>query len=441
MIEHLRHLPRVDTLAAHEAFASLPEAVRTHLAREAVDRLRVALLAGRACEPLDELAFNLALRWGSPPLAPVLNASGVVLHTGLGRARLAIEAIEAVQTAAQGHCALEFDVDSGTRGDRLTDARELLCLLTGAEDAHVVNNGAAAVFLALAALSEGKQVILSRGQMVEIGGSFRLPEIVVQSGCRLVEVGCTNKTRLADYEQAVTPETGAILRCHPSNFRIEGFTAEPSLGELVALAKAKGVPLIDDAGSGALLDTSRFGLHREPLLSEALSAGASVVTASGDKLLGGPQAGLLLGSREAIEKVRQHPIARAVRVDKLTVAALVATLKLYVEGRQDRIPTLRYLGKPLQEVQQGAERLAGAFTGATVEASTTEVGGGSLPGAGIVTAVASIPSRACHVLAKQLRQQGLVGRIERGRVLLDPRTLEDDEVEAACGILRAHDAR
>ncbi len=437
-MDRLRELPRVDAIASSPGLAAFPVHVRTRAARHAISLARAALLAGEECPNIELAAQDLAKGWSASRLPLAINASGVILHTGLGRARLAPAAEVAVALASQGHAAVELDLASGARGDRQTLVRELLCQLTGAEDALVVNNCAAAVFLSLAALAEGREIILSRGQMVEIGGSFRMPDIVVQSGCKLVEVGCTNKVRLSDYEGAITDRTAAILRCHPSNFRITGFTEEPSVTELAELAHRNGLRLIDDAGSGALVDTSKFGLPREPLLGESLKAGADVAMASGDKLLGGPQAGLIVGSHEAVSMIARHPLARAVRVDKLTLAALAATLQMYANGQADEIPTLCYLGKSLDEVKRDAEQMAVAFPGAVVEQGLTEVGGGSIPGEGIQTWRCGLDSDSCDDLARALRMGSppVISRIEKGRVWLDPRTMEPDEVATVCDILK-----
>jgi L-seryl-tRNA(Ser) seleniumtransferase len=439
---NLRDLPRVDAVANAPGLCSFSPRIRLLAARLALDELRSAALNGKNDISFDsaaDLALKAAVRLTSPSLRPVINASGVVLHTGAGRARLADTAVQQLLMVAGGHAAVEFDLESGRRGDRQAHVRDLLCDLTGAEDAMVVNNCAAAVLLSLQALAGGRDVILSRGQMVEIGGSFRMPEIVAHSGCRLVEVGCTNKTRLSDYRQAIGEETAAILRCHPSNYRIVGFTAEPSLTELCALAKESGVLLIDDLGSGCLLDVSTYGLPKEPTVQESLSAGADVVLSSGDKLLGGPQAGLILGRKEVIAELRRHPVARAVRIDKLTLAALEATLRLYREERADEIPTWRYIGRSLEQVKSDAERLAKATSKATVELSETEVGGGSLPARGIPTYCAVIATERPDELAQSLRtgDPAVIVRVQDGRVWLDPRTMEPDEVDAVAVLLGA----
>ncbi len=304
----------------------------------------------------------------------------------------------------------------------------MLCELTGAEDAMVVNNAAAGVLLTLAALAAGADVLLSRGQMVEIGGSFRIPDVVRQSGCHLVEVGCTNKTRLSDYQDVLTPLTGAILRCHTSNFAIIGFTSQPSLQELVGL----GVPVVDDQGTGCLVDTTKFGLVAQPRVQDSVCGGAAVVIASCDKMLGGPQAGMIVGSTEFIGKIGRHPLARAVRVDKLTLAGLEATLKLYVQGREQEIPTLKYLARSVEEVKGMADRLSEGVPGSVVEPGRTEIGAGSAPGTGVATFRVGIFADNADDVARILRmgEPAIVGRIENGRVWIDPRTLEEDELES-----------
>lgn len=427
-----RSLPKVDTLASSGRLAGFPEPVRILAARRAIDEARASLSAGTAID-IEARAVEIAFAATRPRMKRVINASGVVLHTGLGRARLAPYAVEAIRLAAEGHSALEIDLQSGKRGDRQLLVKDLLTDLTGAGEAMVVNNCAGAVLLTLAALAKGGEVILSRGQMVEIGGSFRMPDIVRRSGAKLVEVGCTNKVRLADYAEAITPRTRAILRCHPSNFKVVGFSEEPSLAELAALARDNRLPLIDDQGSGCLVDTTKFGLPREPRLGDSIRDGASIVLASGDKLLGGPQAGLILGSPALIGAIRKHPLARTLRIDKLSLTGLAATLQLYQFGREGEIPTLRYLGRPMEEVEEMAKRLAKAFEGAQVEAGLTEVGGGSLPGAGVPTWRCGLPVRNAAQVAGVLRRPDPVSvltRIERGLVWLDPRTIDEAEMEA-----------
>lgn len=424
----LRELPKVDALAQHARLAEFPAPVRIHAARIAIERARTQILVGKPVKDLEDETVNEAYRLTAPTTRRVINASGVILHTGLGRARLAPSVAAHIAEVAANHAWIEFDEDSGKRGDRQSHVRDLLKLLTGADDAFVVNSNAAAVFLTLSALAKRKEVVLSRGEMVEIGGSFRMPDVVRQSGCRLVEVGCTNKTHLEDFKSALTDRTGAILRCRPSNFRIVGFTETPSIG---ALASIKGdSPLIDDVGCGCLVDVEPFGLPREPRLGESLREGADLELASGDKLMGGPQAGIIIGRADLIAKIRKHPLARAVRIDKLTLAGLEATLKLYLAGRHLEIPTLRYLSRSLDDVRILADQLA-AVMGGSVEAGLTETGGGSIPGHGVATwRVKLTGGKPDRVLAAmRQREIPVIGRIESGSVWLDPRTMEPNEVE------------
>ncbi|MBC8066267.1 MAG: L-seryl-tRNA(Sec) selenium transferase, partial [Chlorobia bacterium] len=387
-MEKLRDLPKVDELSRDPGLSEFPERIRVEAARAAIDHMRQSMLGGvhvdisRSAQVANLKAHDMM----ASNLRAAINMSGVILHTGLGRARLAPSVAEEISRVARDHAYLEFDVEEGSRGDRQSHVRDLLVQLTGAEDALVVNNAAAALVLALRTLAEGKNVLLSRGQMVEIGGSFRVPEIVKQSNCHLVEVGCTNKTHLPDY--VVDADTGAILVCHRSNFEIVGFASEPSISELSAL----GVPLVDDMGTGCLVDLARFGLPKTKTLSDSVREGAHVAIGSGDKLLGGPQAGIIVGRRDLIQRMKNHPLARALRVDKLTLAGLSPTLRLYLAGRELEIPTMRYLSRTPAEVRKLARRLANAIgPTAYVEASESQVGGGSGPLATIWTP-AALPS-------------------------------------------------
>lgn len=438
-MRELRTLPKVDALSRDPRLSEFPESIRVEAARRAISHMRESILAG--CDPLpaETLARGEAEAMVTPSIRPAINLSGVVLHTGLGRARLADAAIESVLAVAQGYAGVEFDLESGKRGDRQEHVRANLKLLTGAEDALVVNNAAGAVVLALAAASSGREVLLSRGEMVEIGGSFRMPEIVAASGCTLVEVGCTNKTRISDYEQAIGPGAGAILRCHPSNYSIVGFTEHPTFPELAQLAQTAGLPLIDDMGSGCILDTTQFGLPRLPTVQDSLQGGADIVIGSGDKLLGGTQAGIIWGRRVWVERLRKHPLARGLRIDKLSLAGLEATLRLYMAGRVLDVPTWRYLARPLEEVRVLADRLASVATGAVVAEGVTEIGGGSAPGSGAKTWRVGLAGDHPDRTLSALRQANppIIGRIEDGRVWLDPRTLEASEVETVLGALRA----
>jgi len=402
------------------------------LAREvddplAVDAARTVLARGReeiqaGAEPGDlatRLREELA-RARRPSLRRVLNATGVVVHTNLGRAPLAAEALERVQETARGYSNLEYDLTAGGRGSRQDHVAAILRRLTGAEAALVVNNNAAAVMLALAALAEDREVLVSRGELIEIGDGFRIPDVLARSGARLVEVGTTNRTRAADYERAIGPDTAVLLRVHQSNFRVVGFTEQPRVDELAAVARRHGLPLVDDLGSGVLTE-----LADEPSARDALERGADLVCFSGDKLLGGPQAGIVLGRADLVELLRRHPLQRALRADKLTLAALEGTLLLYLEA-PERIPVLYMLLESADDVRARAERLAALVNG-SVEETVGRVGGGALP-------LAELPSFACAVeeeLAAPLRSADppVVGIVRDGCLLLDCRTLPDDELE------------
>ena len=421
--ERLRALPSVDRLATAVARAEL------------ADR-REELLAGADDEP--DLVGRARARL-RPSMRRVLNATGVVVHTNLGRAPLAAAAREAVARAAHGYANLELDLGTGERGSRQDHVEGLLRELTGAEAALAVNNCAAATLLACAALAHDRELVVSRGQAIEIGGAFRIPEVVAQAGARIVEVGTTNRTRLADYTAVLGPETGAILRVHPSNFRTVGFVESVAPEALCAL----GVPVIDDVGSGVLADDIGL-LADEPAVRRSVRAGAAVVCFSGDKLLGGPQAGLLVGARDAIAACRRHPLARAVRIDKLSLAALEATLALYRDPEQARaaIPVLAMLTADEDVLARRAERLAAA-TGGTVVRAVARVGGGALPLLelhGPAVAIDPGPAgAAAFTAALRAGDPPLVGRIQDDRLLLDPRTLDDAEVDLAAQAIAASD--
>jgi L-seryl-tRNA(Ser) seleniumtransferase len=379
-----------------------------------------------------------------PSLRPVLNATGVVLHTNLGRAPLARVALEAIGRTASGYSNLELDLDTGGRGSRYVHCAALLRELTGAEDALVVNNCAAALVLALDTLSAGRDAILSRGELVEIGGSFRVHEIMAKSGARLREVGATNRTHLVDYANAVGPETGALLKVHRSNFDVVGYTAEVPVRELAPLAREHGLPIVHDLGSGLLVPLDDLGLMGEPTAREALDAGADIVTMSGDKLLGGPQAGLIVGGARFISAMRANPLARSYRVDKLTLAALEATLALYRDPMVARreIPTLALLAAPVGAVRQRAERCHGALREAGIECTVTEsassVGAGAFPTAALPSAALALAGDAQRwASALRAGEPAVVGRVHDGRLLLDLRAITDDDVPALVGAVVA----
>ncbi len=440
----LRSLPSVDRLlaepTAREIAAQFGRSLLIGALRDVLSESRGRILAGdlvpttvtaiieRAREMLDEML--------APTLRPVINGAGVIVHTNLGRAPLSKSALQAIQAVAAGYSNLEYDLAPGARGSRTVHASRLLQRITGCEDALAVNNNAAAVLLMLTALCRDREVIISRGQLVEIGGGFRVPDVMAQSGARLVEVGTTNRTHPRDYEQAINERTGAILVAHHSNFRIVGFTAEPELAELVQLAHEHGIPLLFDQGSGALIDTEQFGLAHEPLVGDALAAGVDVVAFSGDKLLGGPQAGILCGKAALLAPIKRHPLARAVRADKSCLAALNATLLHYVKGEVEReIPVWRMIGRAPADVHAEALRWAGQLQAAGIAAGVipgeSTVGGGSLPGAGLPTFLLAIDAPRPDELAADMRSWDppIIGRIAQDQFLLDPRTVLDGQGE------------
>jgi L-seryl-tRNA(Ser) seleniumtransferase len=419
----LRDLPSVDELARSSNDPLAVDAARTVLAR-ARGQLRSGEAPGDLAHQLQrELS---ALR--APRLRRVINATGVIVHTNLGRAPLAEAALDHVVAAARGYSNLEYDVPAGARGSRQAHVSDLLQRLTGAEAALVVNNNAAAVMLALAALAEGREVIVSRGELIEIGDGFRIPDVLVRSGARLREVGTTNRTRAADYERAVGPETAMLLRVHQSNFRVVGFTEQPSVADLAHVARRHELVFVDDLGSGALSDVGD-----EPTPRASLAAGADLVCFSGDKLLGGPQAGIVVGHAELVEQLRRHPLQRALRADKLTIAALEGTLRLAIDSPEE-IPVTRMLREPAEIVRARAEKLA-QLVGGEVEETVARAGGGALP-------LTELPSFACAVeesLAEALRagEPPVIGIVRDGRLLLDCRTLRDDEVDEVAEAVRA----
>lgn len=449
-MQGFRALPSVDQMLTSPEALALVEAhgrlavvtairARLEMAREKIrgGEDGNALAAGLPRQVAEDLA--VAARSG---LRPVLNLTGTVLHTNLGRAILAEEAIGAAASAMANPLALEFDLDGGGRGQRDDHLRGLLRELTGAEDATIVNNNAAAVLIALNTLSDGREAIVSRGELIEIGGAFRMPDIMARAGARLIEIGTTNRTHARDYEGAIRPETGVILKVHTSNYRIEGFTAEVPAPKLADIARTAGVPLVNDLGSGSLVDLSAFGLRREPTVAEAVAEGADLVTFSGDKLLGGPQAGFIVGRRDLIAAINRNPLKRAVRLDKVRIAALEATLKLYrdPDRLRERLPTLRFLARPQADIAAQAARLAPAvdavlaphgFSAAPAPCKS-QVGSGALP-------VDTIPSAGLRLtgdggdapdrLSALLRAlpMPVIGHIRDGALVLDLRCLERDE--------------
>jgi L-seryl-tRNA(Ser) seleniumtransferase len=424
----LRDLPSVDELAR-----SSDDPLAVDAARAVIARARETIQRGGDPGDLSVLLREELDGARRPALRRVLNATGVIVHTNLGRAPLAAAALERAVEATRGYSNLEYDLDEGRRGSRQDHVTGILRRLTGAQAAIVVNNNAGALLLALAALAEGRDVIVSRGELIEIGDGFRIPDVLTRSGARLVEVGTTNRTRAADYQHAIDERTALLLRVHQSNFRVVGFAEQPALGELATVARSASLPLLDDLGSGALLD-----LSDEPTARASLAAGADLVCFSGDKLLGGPQAGIVAGRADLVERLRRHPLHRALRIDKLSLAALEGTLLLYLDPERAlaEVPVLRMLREPAEIVRARAERLAAAV-GGEVEETVVRVGGGALP-------LHELPSFACAVeesLAAPLRtnEPAVVGIVRDGRLLLDCRTLADaelDEVAAAIAACR-----
>lgn len=453
----LRHLPSISALLLApevvEAAAGMRPEIVTAIAQRTVERTRAAILAGAAQgEPrdvIDAVRREIELL-SQPKLSPVINGTGVIIHTNLGRAPVSIETARAMAEAAAHYTPLELEIDSGRRGGRAAEITRLMATLTGAESTLVVNNNAAAILLVLSALCTGREAILSRSQAVEIGGGFRIPDVMAQSGTRLVEVGTTNRTYARDYATAITPESAALLIVHQSNFRIIGFTSQPSIAELADLAHAKGLVLIEDLGSGALLDARPYGLAGEPLVGESLAAGVDILCFSGDKLLGGPQAGIIAGRADLVKRVSAHPLARAVRADKTALAGVAATLRHYLrDDVTETVPVWRMISMPVDIVERRCrywvEQLSGIAT-LTVTPSLATVGGGSLP-------EETLESRALAISEAQARDHGmslddlahrlrtgtppLMPRIESGQLLIDARTVlpEQDEgvVQALTG--------
>lgn len=451
----LRQLPSVDRLLLEPASQPLIDQFGRPLTVEALrtvlENSRRAVVAGDqasvpSADALVEEAANWLDRALQPTLQPVINATGIIVHTNLGRAPLSAASLAAVAEVASAYSSLEYDLEEGKRGSRALHAEQLLVRLTGAEAAFAVNNNAAAILLMLTALCRGREVIISRGQLVEIGGGFRIPDVLVQSGARLVEVGTTNRTHLSDYANAINENTAAILVAHYSNYKIIGFTSQPALDELATLAHDAGIRLLFDQGSGAMVDVSQYGLEPEPTVLDGLKAGCDIVAFSGDKLLGGPQAGILCGAKPLVEALRRHPLARAVRADKLCLAALNATLVHYATGQaMTEVPVLRMIARPEAELAEIAAQwqatLAGDGADITVLPGESRVGGGSLPGTSLPTHLVAIrrEGRSADELAYRLRSAAVpvVGRIQDDLVLLDPRTVLPGQEETLLATVRA----
>ena len=438
MTSAYRQLPSVERLLSDKRVASLIEThsrqVILKLVRDVLDDARAAITAGNDAPTPDELVAALirqAEASGREWPRHVINATGVVLHTNLGRAPLSKDAIRAMQRAARGYSDLELDLPTGRRGSRQAHISSLVARVTGAEAALVVNNNASAVMLGLAAIADGKEVIVSRGEAVEIGGGFRIPDVLAQSGATLVEVGTTNRTYGRDYEAAITENTGALLAVHASNFRVMGFTHAPGIAELVEIGERRGVAVLHDLGSGCLLDSARFGMMHEPMPQESVKAGVGLSFFSGDKLLGGPQAGIITGKRELVDTVSRHPLARAMRIDKLSMAALAATLEHYIRGEAlDKIPIWRMIAMTTDDVKARVKMWAEELgTDASLTQAQSTIGGGSLPGETLPTWALSIDCEGidggAETVAKRLRDAdtAVLGRIEDARVLLDARTV------------------
>jgi len=460
---YLRALPAVDELLRHPQMQSHLKTFSKEFVvgsiRRIMDRKRQVIL--NSADPQEAASITVApeglladieeeiAQAARPSLLRVINATGVVLHTNLGRAPLAPEVLRHIAEMAGGYSNLEFDLISGERGSRNEHVEKILRQITGAESALVVNNNAGAVFLALNSLAEGKEVIVSRGQLVEIGGAFRIPDVMKKSGARLVEVGTTNRTHLEDYERAINEKTALLLRVHTSNFRILGFTAEVSLKDLVALGRAKGLPVLEDLGSGCLVDLSPHGIAKEPTVQEALEAGVDLITFSGDKLLGGPQAGIVLGQRQYLDLMKKNPLNRALRIDKLTLAGLECTLRIYGNQAQavERIPVLRMLTCPLDKLERRVKRLQrqlhralATFCQVKTKEEISQVGGGALPLQGLPTRVIALRplTTSAARMEERLRKSGppVIVRVQEGEILLDLRTVAESEEKELLDILR-----
>ncbi|GLV58278.1 L-seryl-tRNA(Sec) selenium transferase [Dictyobacter sp. S3.2.2.5] len=448
-----RLLPSVDELLHTSQGMALARTFSHDLVvsalRLSVSQARDAIRAGSPCPSAESLLLAAELHLQQqfqPRLRPLINATGVIINTNLGRAPLSQDALQAVQRIAGGYSNLEYDIDLGVRGSRHTHVGALLRELTGAEAALVTNNNAAAVLLGLSALAAGHEVVISRGQLVEIGGGFRVPDVMRQSGCQLVEVGTTNRTRIADYAAALTDRTAVLLSVHPSNFLITGFTESTSIASLAELAHERGLLVMDDLGSGCLLNCEQYGLSHEPTPQESLAAGADLVCFSGDKLLGGPQAGIILGKAEVVARVARHPLMRAVRIDKMTLAALETTLRHYQLGEAEtRIPIWRMISTPAEKVARRAADWAHQLTAQGLAVHTqpgqSTIGGGSLPGETLSTTLLALDAASCSLpletISQRLRTRHtpIISRISRDTLYLDPRTvLEEQDVEVIAAL-------
>lgn len=432
-MNELHQLPSVDELLRSQTAALLlVQFNRTLLVmgvREVLQEIRDQFQSGKPIPSAEQILMATEKKitsWLSPSLKQVINASGVILHTNLGRAPLSQATMQAISAASQSYTNLEYDLEKGERGKRTVHADELLIRLTGAESALVVNNNASAVLLVLTVLAKRKRVIISRNQLIEIGGGFRVPDVMEQSGAKLVSIGTTNRVHLTDYKDALQQPAALVLCAHSSNFRIIGFASEPELREIADLVHFATLPLVYDLGSGALLDTTQFGLAHEPMVQEALQAGADIVCFSGDKLLGGPQAGIIIGNKELLDKIKKHPLARALRADKVCLAGISATLLHYLKGEAlECIPVWKMISTPLDEIKHRAEQWQIALGQGQVIPGLSMVGGGSLPGEGLPTYLLALASKRPDSFLKSLRQQPIpvIARVEKDQVVFDPRTV------------------
>ena len=448
--ESLKNLPGVDHLLElakkDDRFLVIPRSVILDSVRSALDSIRQDILSGIETPITDKAilfaAHILAKEKIRPKLVNIINATGVVLHTNLGRALLCEDALNNIRTIAQSYSNLEFKIETGKRGIRYEAVDDLICELTGAQSAIVVNNNAGAVLLALNTIAKDTQVVVSRGELVEIGGSFRVPDVMSKSGCLLKEVGTTNRTHLRDYENAVSDKTGLFLKVHASNYKIEGFTASVALKDLVLLGKDKNIPVMEDLGSGTLIDFSKYGLPCEPTIADSVRSGADVVTFSGDKLLGGPQAGIIVGQKKTINQIKNNPLTRALRIDKLTLAALESTLKLYRDEEKavQKIPTLRMLTIPFKDIYKKADLLfktikekVGSLADIEFANLNSRPGGGSFPELNLATRCITIQPQNMSVskleINMRLSTPSIIGRIEDNKYILDPRTIQDGQEE------------
>ena len=454
MENEFRRLPGVDTVISEERIARLiaryPHDLLVNLVREQLEKAREIITSGNPCPSLDDIVQSVSDQLDkleNPILRPVINATGVVIHTNLGRAPLSKETIAAMDTVSRDYSNLEYDLPTGKRGSRYVHIEDLLCRLSGAEAGMVVNNNASAVLLTLSAVAKRKEVIVSRGEAVEIGGSFRIPDVMRQSGVKLVEVGTTNRTYIDDFRDAITPSTAALMRVHSSNFQVIGFTHTVMLEEMTDLGRQVDLPVLDDLGSGCFLDTTEYGLAPEPMVQQSVSAGVGLACFSGDKLLGGPQAGIIVGKKKLVDKLKKHPLARAVRTDKTRIAGLAATLLHYLRGEAvEKIPIWMMIAASTDMIASRAVIWAEAFgKQAEVIDGESMVGGGSLPGSTLPTCLVAIgrdgtmSASGVRALSRKLRNNKeipVIGRINENVLLLDPRSVLPEEDEIIVNVLR-----